>query len=197
MASPPEKHPDAPPQLGGPPALQLAEPEGHALGRSRGGFGTKAHLVCDSRGTVLAVWVTAGQRHESKAVEQVMGRARRPRRAGKRRWPEKAAGDKGYSYAGVRGWLRRRHIEPVTPTRKDQPRDEAFDKATYRRRNVIERAVGWFKWCRALATRYDKLAVNYGALWITPPTSNTSSGTTRRPWASDCQKRPSGSPLTS
>src|SRR5262249_48918555 len=80
---------------------------------------------------------------------------------------EKAAGDKGYSYAGVRGWLRRRHIEPVTPTRKDQPRDEAFDKATCRRRNVIERAVGWFKWCRALATRYDELAVNYVALWIT------------------------------
>jgi len=161
-----EKNPDAPPQLGGPEALQRLEPQDHALGRSQGGFGTKTHLVCDSRGTVLAVWVTAGQRHESKAVEAVMSRARRPRRVGKRRWPEKAAGDKGYSYAGVRGWLRRRHIEPVIPTRKDQPQDEAFDKATYRRRNIIERAVGWFKWCRALATRYDKLAVNYVALWI-------------------------------
>jgi hypothetical protein len=26
--------------------------------------------------------------------------------------------------------------------------------------------VGWFKECRALGTRYDKLAVNYVALWI-------------------------------
>jgi len=26
--------------------------------------------------------------------------------------------------------------------------------------------VGWFKWCRALAFRFDKLAVNYVALWI-------------------------------
>jgi transposase len=34
------------------------------------------------------------------------------------------------------------------------------------RRNVIERVVGWFKWCRALATRYDKLAVNYVAMWL-------------------------------
>src|SRR5262249_42054107 len=95
----------------------------------------------------------------ARRVDRATAPPPRPRRAGKRRWPERAAGDRGYSYAGVRGWLRRRHIEPVTPTRKDQPRDEAFDKATYRRRNVIERAVGWFKWCRALATRYDKLAV--------------------------------------
>ena len=71
------------------------------------------------------------------------------------------AGDKGYSYAGVRGWLKRRHIDPVIPTRDDQPRDEDFDKATYRRRNIVERAVGWFKWCRALAFRFDKLAVNF------------------------------------
>ena len=49
----------------------------------------------------------------------------------------------------------------MIPTRKDQPRDEGFEKETYRRRNIIERVVGWFKWCRALATRYDKLARNY------------------------------------
>src|SRR5262249_1319918 len=73
---------------------------------------------------------------------------------------------RGYGYPGVRGWLERHHIEPVIPTRKDQPRAEGFDKATYRRRNIIERAIGWFKWCRALATRFDKLAVNYVALWI-------------------------------
>jgi transposase len=54
----------------------------------------------------------------------------------------------------------------VIPTRKDQPRDAGFETGTYRRRNIIERVVGWFKWCRALATRYDKLAVNYLALWI-------------------------------
>src|SRR5262245_45032044 len=161
-----EKNPRRPPALGGPRAPQMAEPPDHALGRSQGGFGTKTHLVCDSRGTLLAVGVTAGQRHESRAVEDVLSRARRPRQAGAARWPRAAAGDKGYSYRGVRGWLRRRHIGPVIPTRKDQPRDAGFDKATYRRRNIIERVVGWFKWCRALATRYDKLAVNYVALWI-------------------------------
>jgi hypothetical protein len=110
--------------------------------------------------------VTAGQRHEIRAFAAAISRARRPRRAGRPTWPRRVAGDKGYSYNLVRGWLRRHHIVPVIPTRKDQPRDEGFDKAAYRRRNIVERVVGWYKWCRALATRYDKLAVNYLALWI-------------------------------
>jgi transposase len=154
------------PRLGGKGLTQLEEPEGHALGRSRGGFSTKTHLVCDGHGVLLAVWVTAGQRHESKGFEPAMRRARLPRRRGRRRWPMQGAGDKGYSYPAVRRWLRRHRIKPVIPTRKDQPREPDFDKRTSRRRNIVERVVGWFKWCRALATRYDKLAVNYVALWI-------------------------------
>jgi len=114
------------------------------------------------------VVATAGQSHESKSFEAVMSRARRPRRQGSKRWPAKAAGDKGYSYPRIRRWLRRHHIEAVIPTRKakDTPRDENFDKASYRRRNLIERVIGWFKECRALATRFDKLAVNHVALWL-------------------------------
>jgi len=143
----------------------MTEPQDHALGRSQGGFGTKVSLVCCSIGILLAVTVTPGQRHESHAFAEVMGRARRPPRAGRQRWPAKAAADKGYSYPGIRDWLRRHHIEPVIPTRKNQAREEGFDKACYRQRNIIERVVGWFKECRALGTRYDKLAVNYVALW--------------------------------
>src|SRR5207249_10559056 len=92
-------------------------------------------------------------------------RAHRPRSAGRQRWPEQGAGDKGYRYARVRDWLQRRHVASVIPTREDQARQQDFDKATYRRRNIIERAVGCFKWCRALAFRFDKRAVNYVALW--------------------------------
>jgi transposase len=93
-----------------------------------------------------------------------MARVMLPGRA--KRWPAKLAGDKGYSYPHIRRWLRRRHIEDVIPTRKDQPRIETFDKASYRQRNLIERVVGWYKECRHLGTRYDKLAVNYLAFWI-------------------------------
>ena len=89
-----------------------------------------------------------------------------PHHRGRGFWPERLAGDKGYSYRPVRRGIRRRGIRGVIPTRKDQPRDLAFEKAQYRRRNIVERAVGWYKECRRLATRYEKLAVNYPAFWM-------------------------------
>ena len=149
-------------RLGGRKSAQMLEPEDHALGRSRGGFGTKVHLVCDGHGLVVAISVTAGQAHESRGLAATM--ARRLLHDG--RWPDHLAGDKGYSYPGIRRWCRRRGIEPVIPTRKDQPRAVRFDRRRYRRRNVVERAVGWYKEYRALGTRYEKLAVNYVALWL-------------------------------
>jgi Transposase DDE domain len=115
---------------------------------------------------VLAVWATPGQRHESQAFSIVLLRAKRRRWTGHSRWPQQLAGDKGYSYPTIRRWLQRHHIGAVIPSRHNQPREEAFDRATYRRRNLIERVVGWYKECRALGTRYEKLAVNYVALWI-------------------------------
>src|SRR5262249_23560188 len=132
------------------------------LGRSRGGYGTKIHLVTDGRGLPLAAVVTAGQRHECLFAEPVLQAVRIRRRNGRvRTRPGAVAGGKGYSYARVRRYLRRRKIKGVIPTRKDQRRRPGFDKELYRRRNVVERCVGWLKECRALATRFDKLAVNY------------------------------------
>jgi transposase len=136
------------------------------LGRSQGGFGSKIHLLCDGHGIPLGVFVTPGQQHESTALEDLMGHVLVPRRRGRCRWPAKLAADKGYSYPHLRRWLKRRHIEPVIATRKDQPRDPDFDKASYRRRNIIERLVGWLKECRRLGTRYEKLAVNFVAFWM-------------------------------
>lgn len=149
-------------RLGGRRSVQVLDPKDHALGRSRGGFSTKVHLVCDGRGLILAISVTAGQAHESRGFAPTM--ARRLPHGG--RWPGHLAGDKGYSYPGIRRWCRRRRIEPVIPTRKGQPREEDFDRRRYRRRNVMERVVGWYKEYRALGTRHEKLAVNYVALWL-------------------------------
>ena len=142
------------------------EPDDHALGRSRGGFGTKLHLVVDGNGTPLSAIVTAGQAHESKSLEPVLEavRLKRPGRGRPRRRPRRLAGDKGYSYRRVRRYLRRRGIVAVIPTRSDQRRNPRFDKEAYRRRNVVERCVSWLKESRRLATRHEKLAVNYLAM---------------------------------
>jgi len=48
------------------------QPADHALGRSRGGFGTKIHLVTDGRGLPLALHLTGGQRQECEVLEPVL-----------------------------------------------------------------------------------------------------------------------------
>ena len=105
------------------------------------------------------MFLTAGQAQESKHFEALMDTVRIRRR----RRPAAVAGDKGYSYPQVRAWLARRGIEAVIPTRSNQPR-ERFNKRKYRRRNVVERCIGWLKWCRRVATRYEKLAESYLAM---------------------------------
>lgn len=150
----------------GPKTRELLEPPEHALGYSRGGFGTKVHLLIENHGIPVGIHLTGGQRSECKAFVPLMDHVLLSRHRDRPFWPRKMAGDKGYSFPEVRGWIQRHHIQAVIPTRKDQPLDPNFDKTTYRRRNLIERVVGWFKECRALGTRYEKLAVSYLALWL-------------------------------
>lgn len=161
-----KKNPHRVPTSGGPKAAQLREPEDHALGYSRGGFGTKVHLLVTARGVVVGIYTTPGQRHESAAFEPLMRRLLLPRRPGTPTWPAKVAADKGYSYPGVRRWLRRRRMAPVIPTRTGQPREASFDRASYRRRDRVERVIGHYKECRALGTRDEKLAIDHVALWM-------------------------------
>lgn len=133
------------------------------MGRSRGGWGTKFHLVTDGQGTPLAVGVTAGQRHESTQFELIVEAV--PLRRGQ--WPDRLAGDKGYSAKRIRQWLGARNIGDAIPTRTDEQRsrrERSFLQESYRRRNVVERCVGWLKEARRIATRFEKLAINYLAM---------------------------------
>jgi len=161
-----ENHPREVPTLAGPPSAQLKEPSKHALGYSRGGFGTKVHLLVTDAGIILGIYVTPGQQHESTVFKPLLRRLLLRRRRGSPFWPHKLAADKGYSYPHIRRYTKRLGVEPVIPTRKDQPREPTFDKASYKKRNRIERTVGHYKECRALGTRYEKLAVDYVALWM-------------------------------
>jgi transposase len=139
------------------------EPKDQALGRSRGGFGTKLHLIVDGHGIPPAASISPGQAHESKHLEPVLEAVRlhRPGPGRPRCRPKALAGDKGYSYPRVRRYLRRRGIRAVIPTRKDQRRIPQFDKPSYRRRNVVERCINWLKENRRMGTRFEKLAVTF------------------------------------
>jgi transposase len=92
-----------------------------------------------------------------------MEKVRPPRWIG---WPLKVAGDKGYSYPQIRGWLEHRIIEQVIPQRSDQVEREGrlrLDRREYKKRARVEQCVGWLKENRRVGTRYDKLATSFQA----------------------------------
>lgn len=131
------------------------------------------HLAVDGRGLPLSIVVTPGQRHDSTQLQMVLDTISVPREGvGRpRKRPEHLVADKGYSYPTCRRLLRGRGIAHTIPQRSDQRRRRAarpgrkpgFDKEVYRGRNVVERCINRLKQWRAIATRYDKRALNYRA----------------------------------
>jgi transposase len=113
----------------------------------------------------MVLLITAGQRHEQVMFEPLMerGAVKRLGRGRPRLRPDRVAGDKGYSSKASRRYLRRRGIGVVI-ARQKRERRVRFDKAAYRKRNVVERLVNRLKQFRRIATRYEKRAVNYLAM---------------------------------
>jgi transposase len=136
-----------------------------ALGRSRGGFGTKIHLLCDSRGNPLHVHLTPGQVHESTCLIDLLEdcsvtgqQSDVPVR------PVALAGDKGYRADWIDAYLLEQGITPVIPSKANEDRAARlveFNREQYRQRNIVERLIGWMKECRRILTRYEKRAINF------------------------------------
>ena len=81
--------------------------------------------------------------------------------------PGKLVGDKAYNAWWIREDLIELGVTPVIPHYHNQPlqpKEPRFNRRAYRRRNAIERLVGWLKECRRVATRFEKLATHYLAM---------------------------------
>jgi len=82
-------------------------------------------------------------------------------------WPFALGGDKGYRADWIDEHLLELEITPVIPSKGNEDRSARpveFDKEAYRRRNIIERLIGWLKESRRLFSRFEKTAKNFGGM---------------------------------
>ena len=133
--------------------------------------------MCDGRGRNLATRLTPGQDADTSELVGLVDAVRVARPGGRgrpRKRPDHLTGDKAYSSRANRAALRARHIPHTIPEPADQQanrarrgarggRPPAFDRERYRQRNQVERLMNRRKQFRAVATRFDKLAVRYQA----------------------------------
>ena len=137
-----------------PPARRWGEKKGgndQALGRSRGGFGTKLHIAVETAGRPVELIVTPGQAHDMTQASRLLGDHD----------PRYLIADKGYDSDEFITQIQRRGSTPVIPSRAGRTVERRLLRRQYRRRNQVERFVNRIKHFRRVATRYEKTARNF------------------------------------
>ncbi len=131
-----------------------------ALGRSRGGYGTKASVLADSLGRAIAFMLAPGQADELPHAVPLPGRLPRV--------PRWVVADRGYSSHAFREHIRDLGTRPAIPT-KQKEAPVACPDWIYVHRNQVERLWARLKEWRAVATRYEKQPAPSWACSASPP----------------------------
>ena len=127
--------------------------QAEALGRSRGGFGTKIHAVTDGPGNPLDFVPTGGQVHDATQGEALL--ALTPEGAGA------PIGDRGYdSDAFVRA-IEARDMDATIPPRSNRTEPREVDWLVHKERHLIECFFNKVKHYRRIFSRYEKTARNH------------------------------------
>jgi transposase len=122
-----------------------------ALGRSRGGFSTKIHILVDALGNPLRFLLTGGQRHDVSQAVALLGDS----------FSTYVIADKGYDAADFLAVVLERTAIPVIPPRANRKLARDYDRFVYRERHLVECFINKIKHYRRIFSRFDKLASRY------------------------------------
>lgn len=139
------------PCAAGAPVPPHSEPVDQALGRSRGGFSTKIHILVDALGNPLDFVLTAGQKHDVQQAAKLL----------KGRRCDYVIADKGYDSDTLLELIESLGAIPVIPARKNRTQPRHYDAHLYKERHLIECFINKIKWYRRIFSRFDKLAVHF------------------------------------
>ena len=126
-----------------------------ALGRSRGGLGTKIVGVCDAAGRLVDFVLTPGQAHELAPSLRLLHRLPNA--------PSWVLADMAFDARAFCSDVRAMNAIAVVPSRRGTKQPEPCPTYVYQHRNLMERCWWRLKEQRAIATRYDKTAASYAA----------------------------------
>ena len=138
----------------GPPARRRGGKKGgadEALGRSRGGFGTKIHVIVDALGNPVEFVLTGGQEADVTQAEPLI-------RANK---ADAYILDRAHDSDAVVAAAKRRGAGAVIPSKKNRKVPREYDKDLYKERKKVEWFIDLLKQYRRVATRYEKTARNF------------------------------------
>ena len=114
-------------------------------GRSRGGFSSKIHLLCDAQGLPLQFILTGGERHDLSQAESLLAPFNF----------DAVIADKGYDSDPLRELLVAKQVKVVIPSRRYRKQQRDYDRRRYREHNIVERIINKIKWYRRISTRYE------------------------------------------
>lgn len=113
----------------------------------------------------MSVELSPGQTHETQLFEELWNNTEVcDQQLEYLVQPAALAGDKAYRSGKILEQLKCEGVQPVIPEIGWKATDEHhphFPRNLYRRRNVVERLIGWFKESRRIFARFEKTAVNY------------------------------------
>ena len=134
---------------------------GQAIGRTRGGWNTKIHVVAASD-TVNAGFLLSGGNEPDANAGRLLLETLDPQET-----TVDLAMDRAYSDGLTRMTAWSLRYNPIVPPKRNRKKPWAHDAEAYRKRNEVERFFRRIKTCRAVATRYDKLDLMFSAfIWL-------------------------------
>lgn len=128
-----------------------------AIGKSRGGWTTKIHMVAADARTAITFALSPGQVHDGPAGRQLLSKLGRPK------WPIHLLMDRAYEGNQTRQLALDLGFIPVVPPKSNRIEPWEYDREMYKRRNEIERLFRRLKGFRRIFSRFEKLDVMFMA----------------------------------
>ncbi|WP_373715326.1 IS5 family transposase [Roseateles sp.] len=126
-----------------------------AIGKSRGGWNTKIHLVAADARTAITFSLSPGQAHDAVEGRELLKRLGAPHR------PLHLIMDRAYEGNETRQLALDLGYTPVVPPKSTRVEPWEYDREMYRRRNEVERLFRRLKGYRRIFSRFEKLDVMF------------------------------------